>query len=69
MKAAEMLNRICNFMKNQVYIFLKTNKSCKNIKYDNQASEILKDIVKPHYDDGILVVGLQDFLMQTEWNA
>ncbi|WP_290727322.1 hypothetical protein [Fibrobacter sp. UBA2449] len=70
MKVAEILNRICNFMKNQVYIFPKTNKSSKNIKYDNQASEILKDIVKPHYDDdGILVVGLLDFLMQTEWNA
>lgn len=57
-------------MKNQVYIFQKTNKSSKNIKYDNQASEILKDIVKPHFDDdGILVVGLLDFLMQAEWNA
>jgi predicted AAA+ superfamily ATPase len=30
---------------------------------------VVKDIVKPHYDDGILVVGLLDFLMQTEWNA
>jgi hypothetical protein len=69
MKVAEILNRICNFMKNQVYIFPKTNKSSKNIKYDNQASEILKDIVKPHYDDGILVIGLLDFLTQTEWNA
>ena len=57
-------------MKNQVYIFPKTNKSSKNIKYDNQASEILKDNVKPHYDDdGILVVGLLDFLMQKEWIA
>lgn len=57
-------------MKKQVYIFPKTNKSSKNIKYDNQASEILKDIVKPHYDDdGILVVGLLDFLMQTEWSV
>lgn len=56
-------------MKNQVYIFPKINKSSKNIKYDNQASEILKDIVKPHYDDGILVIGLLDFLMQKEWIA
>lgn len=49
-------------MKNQVYIFPKTNKSSKNIKYDNQASEILKNIVKSHYDDDrILVVGLLDF--------
>ena len=56
-------------MKNQVYIFPKTNNSSKNIKYDNQASEILKDNVKPYYDDdGILVVGLLDFLMQTEWS-
>ncbi len=70
MKVAEILNRICNFMKNQVYIFPITNKSSKNIKYDNQASEILKDIVKPRFDDdGILVVGLLDFLMQKEWNA
>ncbi|MDD7497020.1 hypothetical protein [Fibrobacter sp.] len=31
---------------------------------------VVKDVVKPHYDDdGILVVGLLDFLMQTEWNA
>ena len=70
MKVAEILNRICNFMKNQVYIFPKTNKSSKNIKYDYQASEILKDIIKPHFDDdGILVVGLLDFLMQTEWSV
>ena len=70
MKVAEILNRICNFMKNQVYIFPKSNKSSKNIKYDNQASEILKDIVKPHFDDdGILVIGLLDFLMQTEWST
>ncbi|MBQ5610794.1 MAG: hypothetical protein IIU83_04270 [Fibrobacteraceae bacterium] len=31
---------------------------------------VVKDIVKPHYDDNrILVVGLLDFLTQTEWNA
>ena len=31
---------------------------------------VVKDVVKQHYDDdGILVVGLLDFLMQTEWNA
>ena len=31
---------------------------------------VVKDVVKPHFDDdGILVVGLLDFLMQTEWNA
>lgn len=29
---------------------------------------VVKDVVKPHYNDGILVVGLLDFLMQTEWN-
>ena len=30
---------------------------------------VVKDVVKPHFDDdGILVVGLQDFLMQTEWS-
>jgi len=68
MKVAEILNKILHFHKKSVFLFPKINKSSKNIKYDNQASEILKDIVKPHYDDGILVVGLQDFLMQTEWS-
>ena len=45
-------------------------KSLVSLKDGFKRIIIVKDVVKPHYDDdGIFIVGLLDFLTQAEWNA